>query len=150
MWEKEEHTQIEKSCQSCCPLATFQVCVPFRVVLEPESSCSTKVLLTVNLSLLDFPVYYAQIPTALGSSLLYTIQTQESLEGWPGHLCVVPIVCSKQRPPGCALSFLMMLFSGATWAGGEVAHLESQVLILSFYLILICGQRRLLTLYCHK
>lgn len=53
-----------------CLLATFQVCVPFRVVLEPESSCSTKLLLVVNLSLPDFPVSFAKylLPWDLATS----------------------------------------------------------------------------------
>ena len=114
-----------------CLLATFQVCVPFSVVLEPESSCSTKLLLTVNLSLPDFPVSYAVISNALGSSHLCIIQRQGCLEGWLGHLCILPIVCSKWRPPGCVPSFLMIIFSGTAWTGGEISQLESQILILS-------------------
>lgn len=111
-----------------CLLASFQVCVPFRVVLEPESFYQ---IIVVNLSLLDFPVSSAQISTALGSSHLCTIKRQGCLEGWPGHLCILPIVCSKWRPSGCVPSFLMTIFSGTTWTGGEMSQLESQVLILS-------------------
>ena len=126
-----------------CLLATFQVCVPFRVVLEHESSCSTKLLLTVSLSLPVFPVSYALISTTLGSSHLCAIQRQGCLEGWPGHLCILPIVCSKWRPPGCVPSLLRTIFSGTTWTGGEISQLESQVLILSVSTQFICGQRRL-------
>lgn len=106
-------------------VCTFQGCVRTWILLFYQIivDCQPELLP-------DFPVSYALISTALGSSHLCTIQRQGCLEGWPGHLCVFPFVCSMEASWLCT-QLPRTIFSGTTWTGGEISQLESQVLILS-------------------
>ena len=111
-----------------CLLATFQVCVPFSLVLEPESSCSTKLLLSVNLSLPDFPVKIKhRLPLDLASSIQF-----KHRDTWKANqvICVCFLLCVLNRGSWFCTQ-LPDDSSGASWARREISHLESQVLILS-------------------